>query len=107
MGNNLMADWPYSTQRWQRIRKAKLQANPLCEVCLPARCVPATDVDHVVPIRQGGDPFPPNSGLRSYCHACHSRKTAAGSEAGAVRGVRYGVDPETGLPLDPRHWWRA
>jgi hypothetical protein len=26
-----MATWPYNTQRWQRLRRLKLQMNPLCE----------------------------------------------------------------------------
>ncbi|WP_366141808.1 HNH endonuclease signature motif containing protein, partial [Propionivibrio sp.] len=35
---------------------------------------PATDVDHIVPIRRGGTNKHEN--LQPLCHACHSRKTA-------------------------------
>jgi len=100
-----MAEWPYSTQRWQRLRRAKLAQQPICQDCAPRLVIPATDVDHVVPISEGGEPFPPLDGLAAYCHSCHSRKTARGPEAGAVRGQRHGVDPATGLPMDPGHWW--
>jgi 5-methylcytosine-specific restriction protein A len=99
-----MAEWPYSTRRWQRIRKAKLQQSPLCEYCPAGTTTPASEVDHRVPVPQG--PAFDMGNLASCCKPCHSRKTAAGNEAGAARGVRHGVDPATGLPLDPRHWWR-
>lgn len=100
-----MAEWPYSTRRWQRIRKAKLQQTPLCEYCPAGTTTPATEVDHRKAIIDGGAPFDMDN-LASSCKPCHSRKTAASKEAGAARGVRHGVDPATGLPLDPRHWWR-
>ena len=39
--------WPYTTQRWQRLRRAKLRERPLCEACLQTgRIVPAAAVDH-------------------------------------------------------------
>ncbi len=100
-----MADWPYSTQRWQRVRKTKLMKAPLCEYCPPGKVTPATEVDHREPIKSGGAPFDLGN-LVSTCKPCHSRKTARGIEAGAVRGHRHGVDPQTGIPLDPGHWWR-
>lgn len=36
---------------------------------------PATDVDHVTPLRRGGTNDPAN--LQALCHPCHSRKTCA------------------------------
>jgi hypothetical protein len=29
-----MAEWPYNTTRWQKLRAAKLATDPLCEDCL-------------------------------------------------------------------------
>jgi 5-methylcytosine-specific restriction endonuclease McrA len=71
-----MAKWPYTTQRWQRLRKQKLQANPLCEMCLKQGGIEvATVVDHIVGINKGGQAFPPLDGLMSCCESCHNRKT--------------------------------
>jgi 5-methylcytosine-specific restriction enzyme A len=100
-----MADWPYNTANWQRLRKAHLALEPLCRGCKP-RLVPANTVDHVVPISDGGPAFPGHDGLVSYCPACHSAKTARGAEAGAVRSSkpRRGCDAD-GNPLDASHPW--
>lgn len=105
-----MADWPYNTAQWQRLRKAKLYANPLCQPCEAAhRIEVANTVDHDVPISAGGPAFPPIDQLTSMCPSCHSRKTARGVEAGAVRTTRTlqprkGCDA-TGRPLDAAHPW--
>src|SRR3546814_17193308 len=68
----------------------------------------ANTVDHVVAISEGGHAFPGHDGLASYCPACHSAKTARGSEAGAVRSSkpRRGCDAD-GNPLDPDHPWNG
>jgi 5-methylcytosine-specific restriction enzyme A len=102
-----MADWPYNTARWQRLRKRHLQLEPLCRGCKP-RIVAANTVDHVQPISDGGEPFPDHDGLASYCAGCHSAKTARGTEAGAVRSdrPRKGCDAN-GNPIDPTHPWAA
>jgi 5-methylcytosine-specific restriction protein A len=98
-----MAAWPYSTQRWQRLRRQKLQINPLCETCLQVgRIEVATIIDHHKPINQGGDPFPPLDQLASMCQGCHNGKTQADR-----RGENYftkGCDV-FGYPLDPAHPW--
>lgn len=102
-----MADWPYNTQAWQRLRRLKLSASPLCEECkLRHILIPANTVDHRLAIRAGGQPFPDLEGLRSLCASCHSAKTARGEEAGAARATnpRRGCNVD-GSPLDPRHAW--
>lgn len=103
-----MAEWPYNTATWARLRKAHLSLEPLCKGCLESgRLMRANTVDHVVPINEGGAPFPSHEGLTSYCHSCHSAKTARGAEAGAIRSSkpRRGCDAN-GIPLDPAHPWR-
>lgn len=97
-----MAAWPYSTQRWQRLRRLKLAEQPICERCITqGRVEAATDVDHRRPISQGGDPFPPLDQLNSFCHSCHSTKTNE-DMTGKVKGCD--VD---GWPLDPDHAWSS
>jgi len=106
-----MANWPYNTKHWQVLRARHLYMHPLCEGCEAAGRGPvrANTVDHRKPISEGGPPFPPHTGLASYCPSCHSAKTARGTEAGAVRTTRAlqprkGCDA-TGRPLDPAHPW--
>lgn len=55
---------------WQKKRAAFLKHYPYCVEC----GAPATDVDHVIPKRNGGPDDDDN--LQPLCHACHSRKTA-------------------------------
>lgn len=106
-----MPGYPYTTARWRRLRASALQLNPLCQDCRAmGLTVMADAVDHVHPISQGGDPFPPLEGLRCLCTPCHSAKTARGPEAGAARTTRprlprKGCDAN-GNPLDPRHPWK-
>ena len=50
-----MSVWPYSTRRWGRLRRQKLQMYPLCEACLQVGKVePANVVDHRIPISKRG-----------------------------------------------------
>lgn len=99
-----MAKWPYSTARWKRLRARKLAINPLCEACeRRGQVTAATDVDHIVPISQGGEPFPGMDGLRSLCHEDHSFRTAS-SQPGASGATFKGCDAQ-GNPIDPDHPW--
>jgi 5-methylcytosine-specific restriction protein A len=89
---------PFSTRRGRKLRRRKLEANPLCEPCERKRKVTvATEVHHVRPLCEGGAPYPELDGLESRCHACHDQ----------VHGARprAAVDPATGLPIGGDHWW--
>lgn len=98
-----MADWPYSTGAWRVLRKRKLQVEPLCQACSRRGLVtPASHVDHVLSIKQGGEPFPPLAGLMSLCPSCHSIKTNAKDRAGG-KGVAFKGCDADGVPLDPEH----
>lgn len=105
-----MAEWPYNTARWQRLRKMHLAIEPLCRGCMAmgGKRTQPNHVDHIKPMSEGGDAFPGHDGLASYCHACHSAKTARGSEAGAIKTTkpRKGCDAN-GNPLDPAHPWNG
>jgi 5-methylcytosine-specific restriction protein A len=63
---------------WRKLRKLVLAEEPLCADPFGAHAhtgqvVPATDVDHIVPIAKGGTNTRGN--LLCLCHSCHSRKT--------------------------------
>lgn len=102
-----MADWPYNTVQWRKLRLLKLSHTPFCQACEDMGTLTlANTVDHVTAINSGGAPFPMLSELNSLCHSCHSAKTARGSEAGAIHThkPRKGCNPD-GSPLDRRHPW--
>ena len=64
----------YSSLKWERTRAQQLAEHPLCQCDDPECFEIATDVDHRIPIDQGGDVWA-FSNLRSLAHACHSRIT--------------------------------
>lgn len=63
--------------RWRRLRLMVLRREPFCRMCRDkGKRTPATEVDHIIPRRDGGrDEF---DNLQALCKPCHSRKTAAG-----------------------------
>ena len=75
-------------RRWRKVRLMHLRENPLCVLCgARGRTVAATEVDHIIPLSEGGGEAGGN--LQGLCKRCHGRKTA-----GARRGPRVGI---TGL----------
>jgi len=50
--------------RWDKVRNRYIRREPMCEYCGDA---PATEVDHVVPIKEGGAMYDPEN-LKSSCH---------------------------------------
>ena len=69
---------------WPKLRAAKLNANPRCQVC--GR--PATQVDHIIPLSAGGTHDAAN--LQSICRPCHLTKSSA--EGGRANARKYGHD---------------
>ena len=71
------ADDPHTkfirSDRWKRIRKIKLQLNPVCELCAVND---AEMVDHCYERSDGGSPDAMGN-LVSCCNPCHSSKTRA------------------------------
>ena len=63
---------------WQKLRRAKLAQNPLCEDCLEHdKFVSATEVHHVYPVDDAMSRAEREKrmfdfhNLRALCHACH------------------------------------
>jgi 5-methylcytosine-specific restriction protein A len=61
----------YNKRRWRILRRAIIQANPICTHCHQAI---ATDADHITPISAGGAPYDPTN-LQALCSTCHGKKT--------------------------------
>ncbi|MDR2312613.1 MAG: HNH endonuclease [Brucellaceae bacterium] len=104
-----MADWPYNTTAWRKLRLAKLAADPLCYACsLRGLNKPARAVDHIHAIAKGGEPFPPLNRLMSLCISCHNSKTNAvdhSNTKGFGRSLK-GFDLQ-GNPIDPADDWHG
>jgi 5-methylcytosine-specific restriction protein A len=61
---------------WRKLRKLKLNADPLCEEHLKSnRVVEANEVDHIIPIREWPEGRLVWENLQSLCKPCHSQKT--------------------------------
>ena len=61
---------------WYRIRKFILARDKYtCSICRVRTYKRNLDVDHIIPVRMGIDPFDKNN-LRLLCKECHKRKTA-------------------------------
>ena len=70
---------------WQKLRIMQLNREPLCEWCkAKGRTTPGHDVDHIVPLNDGGQHELSN--LQTLCKSCHSRKTAEDMRRRASRG---------------------
>jgi 5-methylcytosine-specific restriction endonuclease McrA len=99
----------YNSRAWQRLRRVKLQDTPLCESCSAlGRLVPATVVDHRLPISSGGDAFPTLDELMSMCEPCHNYKSRGAGQrlrherlrrAGATHRLAPFFFPVWGIPL--------
>jgi 5-methylcytosine-specific restriction protein A len=65
----------YRSEAWRKVRLFVLGTEPLCRECRAAgRVTPATEVDHIRAVKEGGAPFDVEN-LQPLCLACHSRKT--------------------------------
>ncbi len=63
----------YNAQ-WQKVRRLKLQQDPLCERCLKAgRLVAATVVHHIKPVDKYPELRLAMDNLQSLCQGCHNR----------------------------------
>lgn len=67
---------------WRKLRKLKLAADPLCEIQTHCSGVTlATEVDHIIPIKEWPEGRLVWRNLQSGCKPCHSAKTMRESVA--------------------------
>lgn len=85
----------------QKARARRLaRTHGLCERCLEAdRSVPATEVDHILPLAKGGEDV--DSNTRNLCKPHHDEATA---EQFGRNVVERGVD-RSGRPTAADHPW--
>lgn len=86
-------------RRLQRRNRNWLTMHPLCVHCeAKGLVVAAAEVDHVIPLEQGGPDDETN--LQGLCHACHKAKTAAEARkrgAGATLAPSRAESPEESM----------
>ena len=65
----------YSGKRWRAHRLYYIQRHPLCKECKDNGVVKGGEVvDHIQPIRQGGDPYN-ELNLQTLCKVHHDKKS--------------------------------
>lgn len=68
-------EFDYNARPWRKRRLQQLQEEPLCRECLKHDIVTeATVADHIIPIKDGGDPWD-KSNLQSLCKKHHDSKS--------------------------------
>lgn len=81
----------YGTWRWQKKRKALLDAEPLCRMCKERGVItPARIADHIVPHKGNEDLFW-NGELQPLCKPCHDSDKQR-IESGGKAKVTTGLD---------------
>ena len=94
----------YDQAVWERLRRAILSKEPLCRQCKRDGVnEKATEVDHIVPLSQGGRPYHVDN-LQPLCKPCHSRKTAAESKGRRRKPPRR--TDERGYPTPEYLEWK-
>lgn len=63
----------YNSQRWRKLRKAKLEINPVCEICGNQS---ELQVHHIKPPKGGELLFFNLENLQTVCANCHRKLTA-------------------------------
>jgi 5-methylcytosine-specific restriction protein A len=64
-------DSVYATHRWKQLSRMVRRQRPVCEVCGNDL---ATQVHHIVPLRQAPQLAYEPTNLQSLCNACHAAK---------------------------------
>lgn len=80
--------------RWQKVRLTILtRDNHLCQIAGPGCTTHATDVDHIIPINEGGQRLDPTN-LRASCSHCNTRRPTQ-RRADLIRAVTEQATPST------------
>lgn len=78
-----MADWPYGTPEWRQVRPQVLARDEhRCQIRGPRCATTATEVDHTIPLDEGGAPFDLTN-LRAACKPCNRGRGQARLAAAA------------------------
>ena len=111
-----MTDRPsiFDPARSEAARSEAPDVDYLCEPCRhKGRLVEAVEVHHVVPLHEGGDPFPPLNGLEALCGDHHYSAATASDAVASTRRPDCRLIPDTGgtdeegaIPKD-RPFWRS
>ena len=94
----------YNSVRWLKLRKFALASKPLCERCQKnGLYVQSCIVHHIVPLSEGGPPYPDLDGLECLCKQCHDEQTAQErrdrfDSENSKRFRQFGPD---GFPITP------
>ena len=75
--------------RWMKLRHVVLVEEPVCMIC---ERKPSVEVDHIIPVSQGGTDERDN--LQGICKSCHEDKTF--NDLGMKKPVKVGMD---GYPI--------
>ena len=70
--------------KWTRLRNAYVRAHPICEIQEKCNGDAVAEVDHIVPIAQGGARLDERN-LQGACRPCHAWKTKHIDAQGAAR----------------------
>ena len=77
----------YQTPAWRKVRSNYLKAYPLCVECKKLNIIePATVVDHIKQIREGGEMYS-YSNLQGLCRTHHAKKSG---REGRTKQLKYG-----------------
>ena len=88
----------HRTPRWREIRDRQLKEEPLCRFCKQRGKIEEAKVcDHIEPHKGDMDKFWKGP-FQSLCYHCHN------SVKKLLEHGRTGCS-ESGIPLDPRHFW--
>ena len=89
---------PRTHRRYRRWRRAILDAQPLCVLCLDdGRHVEAEELDHIVPIYKRPDLLTNPRNVQALCARCHAEKTAH-DRPGPPRAPWRDLDPREMTP---------
>lgn len=90
----------YSSMRWRRIRKAQMEAEPLCRMCQAKGRITAAQVcDHITP-HKGDEALFYGGPFQSLCKPCHDVVKQREERTGRMAGC-----DASGNPDDPNHHW--
>ncbi|QTI79012.1 HNH endonuclease [Roseomonas marmotae] len=88
---------------WRKLREHVLAEEPLCRICTKeGRVTPATEVDHIQPLRFRPELRLVRSNVRPLCSPCHRAVTARFNRSKGIRGAKSKASASETAPPAPR-----